>query len=467
MVALRIWELVAYTIAPFVGVLGVMIFVHELGHYLAARALGIRVLIFKLGFGNFIFKFTRGPTEYGVAWFPIGGYVKLFGDPTEVEGGEEEIPLEEIPEIDKKEALFYRPAHHKILVFVAGAAMNILLAFAIAPLVYLIGIEEQKMPAAIGSVTAGSPAEQAGLKAGDTIVSIAGKPTTGFKDVVMAEALNPRNTVEYNVLRNGQALTITVTLGEDPKEGIGQSGIMPPPLSARVGGLVEDSPAARAGLQLGDTILMVNNAGLRSWDDLQKAINQAGDRESALVVSRAGARIELKIKPEFNPDFNRYLIGISPYVETEFVRYGLGRAASEGAKDALNYIVLTFEILWKLISGQLSAKTMSGPLGIGAITSQAAHSGLAAVIGLMVLISVNLGILNLLPFPPLDGGHILVSAIEGVLGREIKMKYKEAAFRVGFFLLIGLMILVTIKDFWRYKGAMGGFFVDIWKGLGL
>ena len=191
MVAMRIWEFVAFTVAPFVGVLGIMIFVHELGHYMAARALGIRVLVFKLGFGNFIFKFTRGPTEYGVAWFPIGGYVKLFGDPTEVEGGEEEIPLDQISEVDKKEALFYRPARHKIVVFVAGAAMNILLAFAIAPLVYIIGIEEPKMSAVVGGVTAGSPAEQAGLLAGDTILSIDGKPTHAFKDVVMAEALNP------------------------------------------------------------------------------------------------------------------------------------------------------------------------------------------------------------------------------------------------------------------------------------
>jgi len=467
LVAAKLWGFFAYTVVPFVAVLGVMIFVHELGHFMVARALGIRVLIFKLGFGSYIFSFKRGYTEYGVAWFPVGGYVKLFGDPTEVEGGEEEIPFDQIPEQDKREALFYRPAHHKVAVFVAGAAMNVLLAFAIAPAVYLLGTWEQKLPAAVGELEPGSPAEQAGLKPGDTILEVEGKKMASFKDLMLQEALNPGNRLTYAISRGGQPLTIVLTLGEDAKEGIGQSGIKPLPLAARVGGLIAGSPAEQADLQLGDTIVSINGQTVGTWTELQEQINKNGGAESAIAISRAGLPLEIAITPQFNADAQRFLLGISPYVETQFVRYGLRQSVVEGGKDALGYVTLTFEVLWKLVSGQLSARTMSGPLGIGAITSEAAHSGLSALISLMVLISINLGILNLLPFPPLDGGHILVSAIEGIMGREIKMKYKEAAFRFGFFLLIFLMILVTVKDFWRYKGAMGGFFLDLWKGLGL
>jgi regulator of sigma E protease len=456
-----------YTVIPFVVVLGIMIFVHEFGHYIAARIVGVRVLQFKLGFGRYILSFTKGHTEYGVGWIPIGGYVKMFGDPTEIEGGEEEYTPEEIPEEDKAEALFFRPFHQKIFVLVLGPIMNIVLAFLISPLIYLVGVEqpvEPKGPQVVGSVMVGSPAEAAGIKMWDKVVSVDGDKINTFRDLQLKEALNPEKTLNYEIDRDGEILKIEITLREAKPEPIGESGIGRPPLPSMVGGITPGSPAEKGYLKVGDTISSVGGVAVRAWSELSKEVNKSEGKEVAVVVLRKGETIDLKIAPEFNKDMGRYLLGINPFFEMEMKDYTIGEAISLGFKDTLGYVTLTYKILWKLISGQLSGKTMAGPLGIAAITSDAAKSGLAPLLSLMVLISVNLGILNLAPFPPLDGGHILIYTIEGITRREIKMKYKEALFKLGFALLIIAMLAVTVNDVFRYKGRVGNFFSEIVSG---
>jgi len=463
----RIWDFLAFTAVPFVVVLGIMIFVHELGHFLAARLVNVRVLVFKLGFGRYLFKFRRGHTEYGVGWMPIGGYVRMFGDPTEVEGEEHDTPLAEITEQDKAEALIYKPAHHKLLVFFAGPLMNIALAFILAPLIFMLGVPQA--PPITGLIEPDSPAAIAGIKPGDRIVSIGGKAVNSFRDMMMEEALNPEQTLVYVVDRKGQRLEIPLTLrkSENQKMGpLGESGITEY-LSAQVGGLSKDSPAEKAGLVPGDTITRLNDREIGDWADLTEVIGASQGQELNVVALRRGRPLTFKITPQYHKEYQRYLIGIAPFQETEIVKYGLADSMSKGSRYCVEMVAQTYVVLWKLISLKLSPKVMSGPLGIGAITSKAAHSGFAALLGFTVLISINLGILNLLPFPPLDGGHILFTSVETVIRREIKMSYKEMTFRVGFALLLILMALVTVNDFLRYKSDMLEFFKAIGKGLGL
>lgn len=476
LVLAKLWDFFFYTAAPFVLVLGIMIFVHEGGHYLAARLIGVRVLMFKLGFGKYIWSFTRGHTEYGVAWFPVGGYVKLFGDPTEVEGGEEEVALEDIPEADKAEALHFRPAPQKLLVFVTGPLMNIVLAFIIAPFIFLIGIEDipnSKGPPIVGVVEPGSAAQKAGIVPGDKILVIGGDQINSYEQLRMKEALNLNKTLVYEIKRQGKGdiVKVPVLLKEATEfEGIGKSGIGPALMLSVVDRVIEGSAAQEAQLKPGDTIFGVNGKPISPWNEIAKAVDECDGKAIELALLRNGEKLNFSITPKFNSEHKRLMIGIHYSLQSpqmELIKYGLKDSIVEGTKMCVYYFELTLEVLWKLVSFQLSGKTVSGPFGIAAVTSRAAHSGLSDLIRLMVLISINLGILNLMPFPPLDGGHILFTSLEGIMGRQIKMKYKEAAFKAGFFLLIGLMILVTINDVIRYKSNMWGFIKEIGKGLGI
>jgi regulator of sigma E protease len=465
---LKLWDLVGYTILPFVIVLGIMIFVHEFGHYLAARLIGVRVLVFKLGFGRFIFSWKRGHTEYGVGWIPIGGYVRMFGDPTEVEDEDADTPLEEISEADKAEALMYKPAHQKLLTFFAGPLMNIALAFVISPFIYLLGIYD--VPPVAGLLKPGSPAIAAGVMPGDRVLAIDGDPVKTLQDMKTKEALSAGKTLRYEIERNDQKLTIPIAIAPGEVEGLGESGIGPAAIPLIVQSVMPDSAAEKAGLQAGDTITGINGAPSSIWNSLSDAVKNGKGSPISLTLSRAGVERTVTLTPGYNEKEGRYLIGVvyRPVpLQTEFVHYGLTRSIKDGARISVGYVTLTFEILYKLLTFQISGKNMAGPLGIAAIISVEAHAGLADLIRLMVLITINLGILNLLPFPPLDGGHILFTAIEGVMRREIKMKYKEMTFRIGFILLIAVMLLVTFNDVVRYKGAMWEFFKEIGRNLGI
>lgn len=472
-VFMKIFGLLTSGIIPFVLVLGIMIFVHELGHYLTARLIGVRVLMFKLGFGKYIWSFTRGHTEYGIGWIPIGGYVKMFGDPTEVEGGEEDTPLEEIPEEDKAEALYYRPTGQKLLVFVSGPMMNIVMAFLVAPFIYLIGVQQPKEPEGppvVAAVELESPAAKSGIEPGDRVLAIGGDEIDSQKDLKLAEALNAGETLVYKVERGGKTLDVPVTLRESEAEGTGESGLEFHLLPAGITKVVEDSAAEEAGLEVGDTVTGVNGNALSLNSSISSAVEKSGDGPITLSLLRGGKELEIEVTPRFSEEFDKKMIGIeySPGMpEMETVRYGLAESVKLGTADTIEYGRLTFVVFYKLISFQLSPKAVTGPVGIGVITSKAASMGISPLLQLVVLISINLGILNLLPFPPLDGGHVVFTVVEKVIGREIKIEIKEFFFKVGFFMLLGLMGLVTLQDIFRFGPSMWNFVKDLGAGLGL
>jgi len=484
-------DFIGLTILPFVIVLGILIFAHELGHFLAARIVGVRVLMFKLGFGRYILSFKRGHTEYGVGWIPIGGYVKMFGDPTEIEGGKEDGTIDDIPEEDRAEALYFRPAGHKLFVFIAGPFMNIVLAFLIAPLVYLIGVERPQYPEGpllIHAVEEGSAAAAAGIKPGDRILAVDGNEYTTYEKLRIAEAISVDTPMTYRVDRGGEIIEIEVTPREDEESKIGVTGLVPPPLPVLfpVQDVISGSAGEAAGIKAGDTILLVNGeTSTQEENKLSLAAENNEGKPIMLDILRDGRPISIGVVPKFDEKAGKPLIGIQygrAFRDTEIVRFGLMESVKKGADDCVYYADLTLRVFWKLISGQLSPKTMAGPLGIGAITSAAAHSGLGDLIKMMVLISINLGILNMLPFPPLDGGHVLFTSLERVTGRrifdkriteqkvfgkEFELTYEEAVFYAGFILIITLMVLVTVQDAVRFGPAIKNFFIELGKGLGL
>lgn len=455
-----------YKVVVFLLVLGVLILAHELGHFCFARLFGVRVLIFKLGFGRFLWSRKRGHTEYGVGWIPIGGYVKLFGDPSEME----EPGATQISAAGRKETLLAQPAWKKALIFAGGPVMNIVLAFLIAPVVYLVGIQQFKAdvePPVVGAVYPDSPAARAGIEPGDLILAVGGKPVATFRELMIQEAMNPNRTLVYRLLRQDREREVTLTLAAAKPDPIGYSGIVLPRTRGVIGEVMPGLPAARAGLKPGDRIVSINDTEVAYWDELRHLIEASQGRPLKVHVRRGEQDLEFSLTPERDQADQRFVLGITPQLDTVLVRTGPLQAVRLGARDTVEAVVLTGAILGKILTFQVSPRTVGGPVMIAGVVGEAAQSGFSYLVALIVLISVNLGILNLLPLPPFDGGHILFTGIEAVLRREVSVKYKEAIFRVSLTLILILFVLITGNDFMRYRESITEWFKELARGLGL
>jgi len=454
-----------WVLVPFLIMLGVLIFVHELGHFLSAKAFRLKVIHFALGFGPWIFSKKIGETEYGIKWIPFGGSVKVFGDPTEMETEEEKISPEEA-----KRALFAQPAWKKLIVFSAGALMNIALAFAVAPAVYWIGIEKlwiEVAPPRVGAILPSSPADKAGIKPGDLILEIDHKPIKSFQELITREMLNPGRELEYKIQRGSTVFVKKIKLKTSKEERAGYSGILLPGAEPIIGAVQRGSPAQKAGLKPDDKILAVNGQKVQYWHELTELIQKSKGAPITLLIEREGRKFEVKLAPKYNQQYKKYMIGIAQKERRVFVRYGFIEGLKEGFKEALYWAGLTIRVVEKLFSGQLSWRSVSGPVGIAGITSQVARRGISHFLHLLVIISVNLGIINLIPIPPLDGSHILITSIEAIIRRKLSVRVKEAIFQTGFLLLIGFMILVTFNDFLRFRQPIADWFKELLKSLGI
>lgn len=347
-------------ILSFILVLGALIFVHELGHFLLARLVKVKVLKFALGFGPKIFGIKRGDTEYLIAAVPLGGYVKLFGDD----------PQEELPEEQKADAFTAQPTWKKAAIVAAGPIFNLVFAYIIFTFVYIFAGLPQLLPH-VGKVSPDSPALAANMQEGDVIISIAGKQIT-------------------------------------------------------------------------------------YWDDIREVIQKNKDNKTSIEVKRGDENLSLKITPNlqtatniFNEPVKLWMIGIQPTGETYIEDISVIRAVGLGYKKTVEIIYLTLTGITKMITGSIPANNIGGPILIAQMTAQTAEQGILSVILFTALLSVNLGLLNLLPIPILDGGHLLFFAIESALRRQINERYKEIAQQVGLVLLISLMIFAFYNDFTR------------------
>ncbi|GAB4163770.1 MAG: RIP metalloprotease RseP [Geothermobacteraceae bacterium] len=438
--------------------LGILIFVHELGHFCIAKLSGVKVLKFSLGFGPRLVSVTRGETEYQISMIPLGGYVQMLG--------EGQADAEEIPPEDEERSFARKSLARRTAIVAAGPLMNLLLPFLVLPVAYLIGINLPAFldqPPCAGYVYEQSPAHRAGLRQGDCILSIDGQEVSTWTEANQALIGSAGQQIEVVVERQGEKRLVELDAAVANVEDLQLRNLgVFPVRQALVGGVMKGLPGERAGLLPGDLILAIGGQPVTSWYDLTGLVQQAGDNPTEIVIDRAGERLTLTLTPEKQPDQDRYLIGIEPKVESVFKRYGLFEAIGAGARQAVDIIGLTLVFIQKLFSGQVSSQNIGGPIMVFQMAGQAAQTGVTTVLTMLAFLSIQLGILNLLPIPILDGGHLFFYACEFVFRKPLSMRAREMAQQVGLILLIMLMILAFYNDITRMKwfeqlfGMFGG-----------
>ena len=426
---------IGVSIIAFVFVLGVMIFVHELGHYLVAKLLGIRVEVFSLGFGRRLIGFKRGDTDYRVSLLPLGGYVKMAG-----ENYDEEL-TGEVGEF------MSHPKLHRFAVAVAGPLMNIGLAFVLVVVSFLIGVPTYRylhQPAVIGSIEPASPAAQVGLQRQDIIVSIDGDPTATWQDVEILVSLSANQELNLTVEREDIQLQKRLTPVVAKELEVGTIGVTPF-IAYTISQVQPDTPAARAGLQPGDQILKVvrgTQTAVGFYESLETISSSQG--ESLLVEVRRGDQIFERTITAAEID-GRWRIGtVVNLVRVQ--KHGLLEAIQKSLERNYRLTALTFNVLGRIITGRTSVQTLSGPIEIARYSGRAASTGGIQLLSFMAFVSLQLGILNLMPIPILDGGVIALLALEGLMRRDISINVKERIFQVSFIFLMVLMAIVIFND---------------------
>ena len=425
------------TLFAFLFVLGVLVFVHELGHFLAARRLGVRVLTFSLGFGPKILKFQRGDTEYCVSIVPLGGYVKMAG----------ETPDD--PRTGQPDEFMSKTKWERFQILIMGPVMNIVLAVVVMAVVFAQGAEVpvyQDQPPVVGAVAPGSPAEDAGILRGDLIVDVAGRAVDTWEDLFIAVGTRPDRDVAVTLSRGGQTQSVTVRPVPETRYEIGSIGVMPD-INPIVASVIAGEPAERAGLLAGDVVLAVNGERMVTRTQLVEAISRNGDREIELTIEREGRQQQVRATPEQRGD--RGMLGVYVTEPTRSFTPGPFEAIQLSVERNIEFSGLIFRTLGGLFVGETSPRQLMGPVAIAQLSGESAEAGWIALFTLMASISLNLGLLNLLPIPVLDGGHILIMALEGVARRDFSMALKEKMLLAGFVLLMMLMVTVIYNDLTR------------------
>ena len=432
------------TLLAFLFVLGVLVFVHELGHFLMARRLGVRVLTFSLGFGPKILKATRGDTEYCVSAIPLGGYVKMAG-----EHGEENRS-------GASDEFMSKTKWERFLVLIMGPAMNLVLAVLVMWLVLYQGAEEpayEEQPPVVGSVVEDSPAARAGIAPGERIVSVAGRAVETWNALFM-EVL-PRAEREIPVVVRGvegRERTLQVTPDAQTSFEMGDLGVGPA-VQPQVVQVMPGEPADRAGLRARDVIEAVDGDSV-DHAELIARINASPDVPLTLTVRRAGEPLDIRVTPALRGDVGLTGMTVAPF-ETRIVEPGFIEAFGMSLERNYEWSGLIFQTLWGLLTAETSPRQLVGPVGIAQLSGSAAQVGWVQLFSLMAMISLNLGILNLLPIPVLDGGHIFIMGMESVARRDFSMRVKERMLLAGFVVLMMLMVTVIYNDLTRIQWIEG------------
>ena len=444
------------TILSFVVVIGILILIHEMGHFFVARWTGVGVERFSIGFGPVLLRWRGRETEYVLSAIPMGGYVKMVGEESPLEGGAG-------PVYDPGKAFALKPLWARFLIVFAGPGMNFVLAAVIFAIV-LATLGRPVWPATVGKVTEGGPSAAAGLRTGDTVVGVNGEPVAYWEDLERALTASGGRPLELRARRDSAERTVTVTprlrsvpdpIFREPREtwDIGAG----PQLAPQISSVSPGSPSERAGLKPGDVVLSVAAQPVYTPEDLVEAIRTRPGQAFPVTVEREGRTLTLSVVPEAvkekGPDGQEREVGrIQAGIATKAVRfepYHPVLALGYGATRTWDMTLLTVKGLWKLVSRQIDSSNIGGPIQIATEAGRQAKDGVASLALFTAIISVNLAVLNLLPVPMLDGGHLLFFIIEAVLGRPLSLRKREVAQQVGFVLLMLLMVFALYNDLVR------------------
>jgi regulator of sigma E protease len=421
----------ATNLFAFILVLGFLIFAHESGHFMLAKLFRVRVLVFSFGFGKRLFGFRKGDTDYRVSLIPLGGYVRMAGDNPEenVAGNPDEF--------------LSKPKWQRFLILFAGPFMNVLIAITFVAGLAMIGTEELVTKPIVGEVLPNKPAAKAGLQTGDRVVRINNEKVDDFEDIRMLVSMNAGTPLRVQYERNGVLRTTMLTPEREESEfgPVGRAGIQYG-IEPIVGRVEPGSPAAAAGLRGGDRIVSVNGKPVRALEDYASASDTLKTKPLALVVTRGAQRLPLTIAPSSDP--KRPLRGLLP--QTKLLKLSLGPALQYSVQENWRMLKLAFSALGRLFRSEGSVKELSGPINIARISGEMFRRGAVALLSLMAMISLQLGVMNLLPIPVLDGGHIMILLIEGIARRDLSLRVKERIQQLGFAVLATLMIVVLYND---------------------
>jgi regulator of sigma E protease len=485
-------------ILSFVIVLGIIVIVHEFGHYIAARLMGVRVEVFSFGFGLRLFGKKVGETDFRLSLIPLGGYVKMAGE-------------EEYDPNDLKPYEFYaKNRGQRIFILVMGPAMNVLLAFLVFTVINITGVEVpiyRSYPPQIGYVEKGSPAEKAGIQKGDIIRTVEGRSIKDWEELEIIIGSNPNQELPIEYERDGKLTTTRMKLRSISRHNIGDAGIQWD-FKTQIKSVTKDSPAFHAGLKVDDVLLAVDGKPI-GYFEIAPVISASAGKSMQFRVKRGGNEFDREIVPknvffletqpmdtpeeveekvkklkeevkdmdfgytrregkyiiisknmDTPPDPGTYrssvlltpgekgIIGIEmdAYSPTIEKRYGFFAAMGHSVNRMIDLVALVFNAIKKMIVGKLSPKSLSGPIEIASFSKKAMESGASNFFLLIAFISLQLGLINLLPIPALDGGHLMIFSIESVIRRDFSLKVKNWLMNIGFFILIGLMAFIILND---------------------
>ena len=424
----------------FILVLGILIFVHELGHFLMARRIGVRVLTFSLGFGPKLLKFRRGDTEYCVSAIPLGGYVKMAGEnPEDARTG-------------ASDEFLSKSKWQRFQVLIMGPVMNLGLALVVLALVFYNGVDVpayQQQPAVVGTVEADSPAAKAGIQPGDHIIEVSGRRVENWEGFLMETVTKANRSIRLTFIRDGKTLERELVPAAVGKYEQGVTGVAPP-MRPEISAVQPGKPAEAAGMRNGDVILAVNGEKSPAHARVIEIIRAHEGKPLQFDLLRDGQPLSLTVTPRMIDDLVRIGAQISP-VEVQIIEPSLLQAFQLSAQRNWDTAKLIVRTLGGLFTRDTPVKQLMGPVAIAGLSGEAAQAGWAELFGLMAMISLNLGLLNLMPIPVLDGGHITILALEGLSRRDFSMKVKEKMLIAGFVLLLVLMVTVIYNDLARIQ----------------
>ncbi len=438
----------------FVLALGVLIVVHELGHYTAARLCNVKILRFSVGFGRplWLRRFGRDGTEWAIAAFPLGGYVKMLD---EREGS---VPPQELPRAFNRQSVARRS-----LIVLAGPLANLLLAVALYWFLFMSGVEEPRP--ILAAPPAGTLAAEAKLGAGEAVRTVSGTPVATWTDLrweLLRRVLDRETVVLETIDRQGHIAIHRLdlvrldaaVLDGDVMQALGLS-LQRPELPPVLGAVMDGSPAARAGLQAGDRVVAIDGKPIAAWHEVAHEIRVGGGRELRLAVERGKERLDIDVRPELVEEGGRQVARIGIAVRDDpalrhaaliTVRYAPAYALQRALAQTWDTAVLSLRMMGRMVMGELSIKNVSGPVTIADYAGQSARMGADHYLRFLALISISLGVLNLLPIPVLDGGHLMYYLAEVIKGGPLSERVMEIGQQIGLTLLAMLMLLAFYND---------------------